>query len=74
MSPKDAPSPPRATIRTMAADAGVSVAAVSKVLRNAYGVSEGLRARVNASVGKLDYRPSKAAQRLRGRAGRSASS
>ena len=66
MSPKDAPSSPRATIRTVAADAGVSVAAVSKVLRNAYGVSDSLRARVNASIEKLDYRPSKAAQRLRG--------
>ncbi len=69
MSPKDspAPTPERVTIRTVAADAGVSVAAVSKVLRNAYGVSDALRARVTASIEKLDYRPSKAAQRLRGR-------
>ena len=68
MSPKDALSPPpRATIRTVAKDAGVSVAAVSKVLRDAYGVSDALRARVNASINKLGYRPSKAAQGLRGR-------
>ena len=67
MSPKDTTSTPRATIRTVAADAGVSVAAVSKVLRNAYGVSDALRARVNASIEKLGYRPSKTAQGLRGR-------
>lgn len=67
MSPKDMPPTPRATIRTVAADAGVSVAAVSKVLRNAYGVSDALRARVTASIEKLGYRPSKAAQGLRGR-------
>jgi LacI family transcriptional regulator len=67
MSPKDTTPPPRATIRTVAADAGVSVAAVSKVLRNAYGVSEALRSRVNASIERLGYRPSKAAQGLRGR-------
>jgi LacI family transcriptional regulator len=35
----------RVTIRTVAAHAGVSVAAVSKVMRNAYGVSDNLRAR-----------------------------
>jgi LacI family transcriptional regulator len=67
MSPKDTAPEARVTIRTVAADAGVSVAAVSKVLRNAYGVSEALRARVNASIEKLGYRPSKAAQGLRGR-------
>lgn len=68
MSPKDALAPPpRATIRTVAADAGVSVAAVSKVLRDAYGVSDALRARVAASIDRLGYRPSKAAQGMRGR-------
>ncbi len=56
----------RVTIRTVAADAGVSVAAVSKVLRNAYGVSDGLRAKVEASIGKLGYRPSVAARGMRG--------
>ena len=52
----------RVTIRTVAADAGVSVAAVSKVLRDAYGVSESLRARVQASILKLGYRPHAAAR------------
>jgi LacI family transcriptional regulator len=57
----------RATIRTVARDAGVSVAAVSKVLRNAYGVSEALRMRVQASIERLGYRPSTAARAMRGR-------
>lgn len=57
----------RATIRTVAADAGVSVAAVSKVLRDAYGVSDALRAKVNASIERLGYRPSAAARGMRGR-------
>ncbi|MFK0166619.1 LacI family DNA-binding transcriptional regulator [Rhizobium sp. NPDC090279] len=57
----------RVTIRHVAEDAGVSVAAVSKVLRNAYGVSDGLRGRVEASIEKLHYRPSVAARAMRGR-------
>jgi LacI family transcriptional regulator len=57
----------RATIRTVAADAGVSVAAVSKVMRNAYGVSDALRMKVEASIEKLGYRPSVAARGMRGR-------
>jgi DNA-binding LacI/PurR family transcriptional regulator len=56
----------RVTIRTVAADAGVSVAAVSKVLRDAYGVSEALRARVQTSMEKLNYRPHAAARGMRG--------
>jgi LacI family transcriptional regulator len=56
----------RVTIRTVAADAGVSVAAVSKVLRNAYGVSDALRLKVEASIGRLGYRPSVAARGMRG--------
>lgn len=56
----------RVTIRTVAADSGVSVAAVSKVLRNAYGVSDGLRLKVEASIEKLGYRPSVAARGMRG--------
>lgn len=59
-------TPKRVTIRTVAADAGVSVSAVSKVLRNAYGVSDRLRQQVNASVAKLGYRPSIAARGMRG--------
>src|ERR1700754_2643129 len=56
----------RVTIRTVAEDAGVSVAAASKVLRAAYGVSDALRARVQASMQKLGYRPHAAARGMRG--------
>jgi DNA-binding LacI/PurR family transcriptional regulator len=56
----------RVTIRTVAEDAGVSVAAVSKVLRDAYGVSEGLRSKVQASIAALGYRPHAAARGMRG--------
>lgn len=56
----------RVTIRTVAADAGVSVAAVSKVLRNAYGVSDALRQGVMQSIDRLGYRPSTAARGMRG--------
>lgn len=57
----------RITIKTVAADAGVSVSAVSKVLRNAYGVSDELRGKVNESIQKLGYRPSAAARGMRGK-------
>jgi LacI family transcriptional regulator len=57
----------KVTIRTVAADAGVSVAAVSKVMRNAYGVSDALRQKVEASIDRLGYRPSVAARGMRGR-------
>jgi LacI family transcriptional regulator len=56
----------RVTIRTVAEDAGVSVAAVSKVLRDAYGVSDALRAKVRASMESLGYRPHAAARGMRG--------
>ena len=56
----------RVTIKTVAEDAGVSTAAVSKVLRDAYGVSEALRARVQTSMQKLGYRPHTAARGMRG--------
>lgn len=58
----------RPTIRTVALDAGVSRSAVSKVLCNAYGVSEELRARVMASIARLDYRPRTSARAMRGKA------
>jgi LacI family transcriptional regulator len=68
MSEIKAPKRPgRVTIRDVAQDAGVSVAAVSKVLRNAYGVSDTLRDKVRASMGKLNYRPLASARGLRGR-------
>jgi len=56
----------RLTIKTVAADAGVSVAAVSKVMRNAYGVSDALRKKVLESIERLGYRPSVAARGMRG--------
>ena len=56
----------RVTIRDVAEDAGVSVAAVSKVLRDAYGVSDALRAKVRASIAGLGYRPHAAARGMRG--------
>jgi LacI family transcriptional regulator len=57
----------RITIRHVAEHSGVSVAAVSKVLRNAYGVSEALRRKVEHSIEVLKYRPSTAARAMRGR-------
>src|SRR5260221_4283600 len=57
----------RVTIRTVAADAGVSIAAVSKVLNLGRGVSPELRSRVEASMAKLGFRPRAAARAMRGR-------
>ncbi|MEU4161838.1 LacI family DNA-binding transcriptional regulator [Actinoplanes sp. NPDC026670] len=54
------------TISDVAEAAGVSRAAVSKVIRNAYGVSPGMRARVETAIEELGYRPSVAARALRG--------
>ena len=58
--------PGRITIRHVAEDAGVSVAAVSKVLRNAYGVSSALKEKVEKSIRSLGYRPNMAARGMRG--------
>jgi LacI family transcriptional regulator len=55
-----------ATIEDVARAAGVSRAAVSKVIRNAYGVSPGMRERVNAAIERLEYRPRVAARAMRG--------
>lgn len=63
---RDIGKPPRVTIKTVARDAGVSVAAVSKVLNNAYGVSAEMRTKVTRSVDRLGYRPSFAARGMRG--------
>ncbi|XVU21084.1 LacI family DNA-binding transcriptional regulator [Actinoplanes sp. CA-054009] len=57
----------RVTIVDVARHAGVSTTAVSKVLRNAYGASPEMRARVRAAIDELGYRPSAAARALRGR-------
>jgi len=63
----DAPSRRHATIEDVAQAAGVSRAAVSKVLRDAYGVSDAMRARVTAAMTELNYRPRIAARAMRGR-------
>jgi LacI family transcriptional regulator len=55
-----------ATIEDVARAAGVSRAAVSKVIRNAYGVSPAMREKVNTAIQSLDYRPSVAARAMRG--------
>lgn len=57
----------RATIHDVAREAGVSVSAVSKVLRDAYGVSPEMQAKVGAAIEKLGYRPQTAARAMRGR-------
>lgn len=56
----------RVTIADVALHAQVSRSAVSKVLRNAYGVSPSMRARVLAAIDELGYRPHVAARALRG--------
>ena len=56
----------RVTIVDVARHAGVSTTAVSKVLRNAYGASPAMRAKVQRSITELGYRPSAAARGLRG--------
>ncbi len=55
-----------ATIEDVAQRAGVSRAAVSKVIREAYGVSDAMRERVNAAIADLGYRPRVAARAMRG--------
>ncbi|MFE5671647.1 LacI family DNA-binding transcriptional regulator [Agromyces sp. NPDC056523] len=57
----------RVTIVDVAQHAGVSTASASKVLRNAYGVSESMRERVQASMDALGYRPHRPARGMRGR-------
>ncbi len=59
---------PQATIRDVAAAAGVSVASVSRVVNGSNGVSERVRDRVLAAVAELGYRPNRAARSLRTRA------
>lgn len=57
----------RVTIADVAKHAGVSTAAVSKVLRNAYGVSAEMSERVRSAMAELGYRPHAAARSMRGR-------
>jgi LacI family transcriptional regulator len=54
------------TIKHVAADAGVSLQTVSRVINNDAKVSPHMKARVEASIEKLGYVPSIAAQRMSG--------
>lgn len=56
----------RVTMADVATRANVSTAAVSKVLRRAYGVSPAMEARVRAAMAELGYRPHGAARGMRG--------
>ncbi|MCZ7422105.1 LacI family DNA-binding transcriptional regulator [Verrucosispora sp. WMMA2121] len=57
----------RITIIDVARHAQVSTTAVSKVLRNAYGVSPQMQAKVRQAITELGYRPNAAARGMRGR-------
>jgi LacI family transcriptional regulator len=57
----------RVTIQDVASEAQVSVSAVSKVLRDAYGVSPQMRRKVTAAIERLGYRPHAGARAMRGR-------
>jgi LacI family transcriptional regulator len=63
---KSATPPRRITIVDVAQHANVSVTTVSKVLRNAYGASPAMRAKVQKSIADLGYRPYAAARGMRG--------
>lgn len=56
----------RPSITDVALRAGVSRAAVSKVIRHAYGVSPLMRERVERAIQELEYRPRTAARSMRG--------
>jgi LacI family transcriptional regulator len=62
------PSPPsrRITIVDVARHAQVSTTAVSKVLRNAYGVSPTMQTKVRQAIAELGYRPNATARGMRG--------
>mgnify|MGYP000923009853 FL=1 len=54
------------TIRDVARVAGVSRGAVSKVINDAYGVSPEMKAKVQAVIDELGYRPKVLARGMRG--------
>ncbi|MGW0842318.1 LacI family DNA-binding transcriptional regulator [Streptomyces sp. NPDC002787] len=56
----------RVTIVDVARHARVSVTSVSKVLRNAYGASPAMQAKVRRAIEELGYRPHAGARALRG--------
>jgi LacI family transcriptional regulator len=58
--------PRRVTIVDVARHAKVSTTAVSKVLRNAYGASPAMQAKVRKAIADLGYRPFAGARGMRG--------
>jgi LacI family fructose operon transcriptional repressor len=54
-----------ASIKDVAREAGVSTATVSRMMANKGYISDDARAKVEAAVKKLSYRPNRAAQQLR---------
>lgn len=56
----------RPSLADVATHAGVSQGAVSKVIRNAYGVSPAMQERVQQSIEALGYRPRTGARGMRG--------
>jgi LacI family transcriptional regulator len=57
----------RATIREVAAEAGVSMMTVSRVINNGTNVQPETRARVQAAIDALNFMPSQSARSLRAR-------
>ena len=57
----------RATIKDVAAQAGVSYQTVSRVINNQPGVTEKTRSKVQQAIADLNYRPNLAARSLPGR-------
>ena len=72
MSALDGDVRPRATIRDVAALAGVSLKTVSRVINGESGVSAELTARVRDAAERLDFRPNLGARSLRRSDGKTA--
>jgi len=62
---RETPAPRVASIKRVAARAGVSIATVSRVFAEHPAVSDALRQRVREAAHALNYRPSRAARALR---------
>ena len=58
----------RVSLKDLAAQLGVSIATVSRALRNSHEVGEELRERVQKLAKELNYRPNPFAQSLRSEA------
>lgn len=67
MAGRKEPAKRRPTIHDVAKLANASTAAVSRVLRDAYGVSDKMTIRVERAVKELGYRPLAAARGMRGK-------